>query len=76
MKKLLMETKRYYAETEMEADQIIEDAKQENGSQVKKVTKEKKVRKGIEFFMVHVELNLGCVKDIIDEIVDLYGAGE
>lgn len=48
-----------------EAEGLVEQAQQENGRLVKKTSIDKKERKGLEYFIVTIELQHAVVKDII-----------
>ena len=67
------EIRRYYADSEDKAENIVLEAKEEFKSKIKRTIINKKNRKGVEYFLIEIEIAHNNIKEIVDEVVELYG---
>lgn len=69
----LATTTTFFAEDKTELEDKVQEIKDEKGSKVVKESIVKRSRKGIEFFVLEVTVEDRNLKDITDEIKELYG---
>lgn len=65
MTTLMTTTKKFFATTELEAQSLINQIKQEHGSHIKNSSITKKTKKEVEYYIVSVTIEFYRDKDLV-----------
>lgn len=65
MKSLMVQTQRFFADTELEAQALVAEQKREHGSYVKATSITKRTKHEVDFFIVVVTIEFARVQDLL-----------